>query len=450
MLGDSIVRAPSSITQFLFFVVVALASAHSAFAQGSLTPPGPPGSTMKTLDQIDAKLEKRIPISAAPFTITTSGTYYLAQNLVAESGDAIRVNAAGVSVDLNGFTISTNAPGTGSGVVANADSCTISNGRTTDFAIGISGSSVSTTVVGVSCKSCTAGGILVGNGALVRRCRVSNNGGQYGISANDGSAIEECTVTTSSVLRGIKAGAGCRLTNCVVLSNTTQEAALEAGLGSTITDCTVNTNVSLLSTSAGIHGLGANIVTGCIARGTLTLVGFPTNDTGIGIWAGADSSVQGCTATGNSGDGIRIESRSSVTDCVASGNGSATFGGGIVAGSGANGVRIAIKNCVATANHAYGIQIVGGCVVQDCLASDNGHGGSAAGIGRVGGSRNRIEGNQTRDNKGRGILADVTDAVIHNSAGQNDINYDPNTGSFFGALQVPNNATNPFANVEVN
>jgi len=43
----------------------------STFAQGSLPPPGAPAPTMKTLDQI----EPHVPVSAAPFTITTPGYY---------------------------------------------------------------------------------------------------------------------------------------------------------------------------------------------------------------------------------------------------------------------------------------------------------------------------------------------------------------------------------------
>ena len=73
-----------------------------AFGQGSLTPPGAPAPTMKTLQQV----EPRVPISTAGATITQSGSYYLTCNLVGASGvNGINVNADNVTIDLNGFVL---------------------------------------------------------------------------------------------------------------------------------------------------------------------------------------------------------------------------------------------------------------------------------------------------------------------------------------------------------
>jgi hypothetical protein len=88
------------------YVIAALllaAAAAKMIAQGPLTPPGTPAPTMKTLDQLDAKLEKRTPISSAPSTISASGSYYLTANLTVASGTAIAISADNVTLDLNGF-----------------------------------------------------------------------------------------------------------------------------------------------------------------------------------------------------------------------------------------------------------------------------------------------------------------------------------------------------------
>src|SRR4051812_19540121 len=80
-----------------------------AFAQGSLTPPGAPAPTMKTLDQVEPRSDiLKLPGDGPnKYVINQSGSYYLSGNLV---GDAFRngilVNASGVTIDLNGFTIS--------------------------------------------------------------------------------------------------------------------------------------------------------------------------------------------------------------------------------------------------------------------------------------------------------------------------------------------------------
>jgi len=169
-------------------------------AQGSLTPPGPPAPTMKTLQQV----EPRVPISSAPFTITQPGSYYLTTNLTVSGGDAITIATNGVTLDLNGFTIASTAnPASGTAVLINAGlrDITIQNGHIRGgvtnngggvfngpgFGYGITyvGGPLNVRVSGVSVSGCRYAGIYVGGGAstIVENCVVRTVGG-HGIFAS--------------------------------------------------------------------------------------------------------------------------------------------------------------------------------------------------------------------------------------------------------------------------
>jgi hypothetical protein len=174
-------------------------------AQGSLTPPGAPAPTMKTLQQV----EPRVPISTAPFTISQPGSYYLTTNLTVSGGNAITIAANGVTLDLNGFTISsTTNPASGTAVLIGSGlrNIAIQNGHiqggvTNDgsgvfsgpgFGYGIyySGVPQNVRVSGVSVSGCQYHGIYVGSGAstTVENC-VVRTVGSYGIVA---STIRGC------------------------------------------------------------------------------------------------------------------------------------------------------------------------------------------------------------------------------------------------------------------
>ena len=171
-------------------------------AQGSLTPPGAPAPTMKTLDQIEA----RTPISVAPFTISQSGSYYLTRNLNVTNGDAITIAANGVTLDLNGFIISSTAnPAGGTGVLLGSavKNVTILNGHIAGGVIATFAGNAATyagpgfmngifytgtapanvRVSGVSVSGCLSHGInLATNSTVIESC-TTHTTGSIGLTA---------------------------------------------------------------------------------------------------------------------------------------------------------------------------------------------------------------------------------------------------------------------------
>lgn len=288
----------------------------TALAQGSLTPPaGAPAPVMKSLDQIEA----RRPISSLPFTITQSGSYYLTTNLSVAVAGAITISANGVTLDLNGFTLSSTAPNAaagGFGILLNGgwSDITIRNGHIRGgvtnngsgvfsgpgFAHGINyvGNAPRNVLVShVTVSGCNNHGIYLsfGNSSVVESCGVRSVG-QTGVLA---SAIKQSTATDC----GQTAIEGDIVADCrgVTVGISTSYKGIKAdtvhssyGHSPTGYGISASTALNCVGESAGGAGLQANsIATGCLG----------TSISGVGL---AANIANGCRGTSDTGTALSV------------------------------------------------------------------------------------------------------------------------------------------------
>lgn len=259
-------------TSILFAAIVSQLCLPSAFSQGALTPPGAPAPTMKSLDQIEA----RTPISSAPFTIAASGSYYLTTNLTVATGNAVSISANNVTLDLNGFTISSTAPSATGTAIYLASGVNVTN-----IAIfhGFIASGVTNNGSGVYGGSGFYNGIY--SGYFAHNVRVSNVSVSGclgdGIYADDNVTVQACTVMTIGAT-GIYA---------TTVSDSTAE------------DC-------------GGDGVSANVVNNChgICSGFGTAVRATTANNCYGVCTGGGDGIyvygvaSGCYGYSSTGTGV--------------------------------------------------------------------------------------------------------------------------------------------------
>ncbi len=280
---------------------VVLAGVQSVFAQGSLTPPGVPGATMKTLDQI----EPRTPISSVPYTISQSGSYYFTTNLTSSTLGVVIVTN-NVTLDLMGFTLSGDGGSSDFGIVLSGttnrtiQNVMVRNGIVRNFGIGILAMNTQDSRFERLCSEShyhygidLDGSSGLCNGNRIAHCTFSDN--HEGIYL-DGSAGGQCDGNTIS--------------RCTVRSNETYGIHLygESGQcdGNTITDCTVSDNSSYGISFYGYSGqCDDNMIANCTISDNSSHGIYLTGSSG-GRCAG--NTIADCTIRKNKDRGLNLYS----------------------------------------------------------------------------------------------------------------------------------------------
>ena len=400
-------------------LVIALTAGYAS-AQGSLTPPGAPAPTMKTLDQI----EPRTPISSVPYTINQPGSYYATTNLIPDvTGDGITITTGYVTLDLMGFTL---AGGSGSGIVGESgnEDIVIQNGLVTGWGVdGIHLSGSGAVLKNLHSTYNGTDGFHIGTNTLVSDC-VSVGNGDDGFSGEDGGncRLERCRSQGNSYGFYFSSDAnqlkkcealGCAFfgmligKNSVLEGNTITDNGTGlslSGTGTYIADnmvkgngnnyglvsgnqlnillceipetfnwpCSIKLAGTLICTNSASHGITVNANNVTIDMAGHTLIG-PGASSGSGIYQDSAYSnlrvFNGKIVHWEGDGGISAQGTASVlSDLQVSTNKI-----GILIGSAST-----IGNCTACNNSSDGIVAYDSCVIHDCAVKYNGSDGIAA------------------------------------------------------------------------
>jgi len=313
-------------TNILGIILACTFCISHAYGQGTLTPPGAPAPTMKSLSQI----EPRIPISSVPYVISSPGAYYATGNLVGTNGQhGITISSSDVTIDLNGFTL-LGVPGAIQGVFINntRTNITIRNGAIDGWG---------------------ADGIYAHNGSAPRNMVFENlnitlNAG-YGIEAEAGTVVRNCLLT-SNRLAGVIIYGG-QVSDCVARGNATIGIQVFDG---SVRGCSAEYN--------GSHGI-------FVAEGMVRDCQSQSNGA-YGIYL-SQSSARDCQSQFNSQYGFYLIQGSSVVDSVCLSNANT----GILCDLLGNDVR----GCKVYGNPGVGIQFNGPGIAQDnYVVANSGYG----------------------------------------------------------------------------
>lgn len=438
----------------------ALVSVGAPALAGPLTPPpGVPGSTMKSLSEV----EPRIAINAentpgdadSVFKITQGGSYYLTGNVVGVAGKmGIEISlptTGSVTIDLGGFTVR----GTGvslAGIDISGGSAVrveIRNGHVRGWSgvgVDLTGAE-SATIDGVESSQNNGSGFVV-DSATIRNCKADTNAAP-GFRAGTATMISGSTASGNTGA-GFDTGTRCILTDCVAKSNTFNGFDVDSSC--TLVNCTAAQN-----TGYGIITLLGCTLEGCVSSNNTnsgisvnqsgTLIGCVVQENGAsGFTGGGNTVYQSCVARLNGGSGF-VTSFSQLSECLSVGNTGDGFSlGGITNASKctatsntrhgfSGGGAMLIVECSAMYNNEHGISVtLKGNTIRGNLCVGNGQGStSGAGI-HTEDLGHRIEDNMCREND-IGIDVDGTRAIIvGNNCTGNTTNWSIVANNFYGPI----------------
>ncbi len=400
---------------------------------GPLDPPaGPIVPTGKTLTDV----QPRIAVSStntpgdagSNFIINTSGSYYLTGNLAVSTGKiGIRITAPGVTLDLNGFTISGTNTLAGISLNNNAHRATISNGTISglsydgiDGGLAVNCRYINLTLNGNGFGAANRFGLRAGNNATITNCTASGNTGG-GFSFNEGSVVIGC-VASGNTGNNFVSGNNSTIRNCTATggggwgfvlgeSNIAEQcSAIGTGVG---TGFSIAINGRAVNCSAtgfltGFGGAARTVIQNCSAASCTTtgisvgdngqVLGSTATSCGTGISASNAALIRDCTASASTNDNISVAQRCQVINCIA--NASAS-GHGINLTSVGN----TADGCTASGNALNGIFAQQRSKVNACTTRDNGLNGIR--INTVGSVTRCFSGGNIQT----GILCDTGGAV---------------------------------------
>ncbi|HBA84479.1 MAG TPA: hypothetical protein DCZ95_10330 [Verrucomicrobia bacterium] len=430
---------------FLF----ALSLLTTAWAQGSLLPPGPPSETMKSLDQVEA----RIPITKTSYTCDVAGaSYYLTSDLTAGAGqNGIEVTAANVTVDLNGFALYGSGATAGTGIrgLPDAHNLRVLNGTVYNwggigYGIFCDGRNVEVASVRVGDSGA---GIMLSDYARVSDCVAANNSGG-GIVVRHNGQVENC-MALSNGWHGIYAWNGASVRNCMSAQNSSSGIELQnnghikdntvvgngtglrvTGTGSYVADNTVNGNAANYDFAQGNQlNLLISEVPVTVSWPAYILLAGTLTSTGTAIYIDAPGvtvdlgghSLLGPDRAGGSG----VLTSSGKHGCTIRNGAILNFNSGVdlyrTKGSRVEGVSavsningicfLASEGCMAEASRCEGNEGSGfvfgdsdGCVVRHCVSVGNALRGFDFDTYSIGGKGNVIEQCEVSGNATEGII----------------------------------------------